>query len=79
MEVGGDKIKTGFLGPCLQGQQEPESSLPPVLLLHGFDSNVLEWRRVFGKLASHAPTYAVDILGYVLFSTLFSLLYMFLL
>ena len=65
VEIGRETISTGFLGPCLQGQQPTDSALPPVLLLHGFDSNVLEWRRVFGKLASIAPTYAVDILGYV--------------
>lgn len=65
VDVGGDSIKTAFLGPCLKGQQESQSSLPPVLLLHGFDSNVLEWRRVFGKLANITPTYAVDILGCV--------------
>jgi pimeloyl-ACP methyl ester carboxylesterase len=61
VDVGGEQIKTGFIGPCLASQQTSDSNLPPVLLLHGFDSNVLE---VFGRLASITPTYAVDILGY---------------
>ncbi|BBN17429.1 hypothetical protein MPTK1_7g14470 [Marchantia polymorpha subsp. ruderalis] len=38
---------------------------PPVLLLHGFDSSLLEWRRLFPLLeAGGAQSYAVDILGW---------------
>ncbi|NJL54956.1 alpha/beta hydrolase [bacterium] len=37
---------------------------PPLLLLHGFDSSVLEFRRLLPLLAHHAETWAVDLLGF---------------
>ncbi|MDJ0796592.1 MAG: alpha/beta hydrolase [Calothrix sp. MO_167.B12] len=36
----------------------------PVLLLHGFDSSVLEFRRLLPLLAAHQETWAVDLLGF---------------
>lgn len=36
----------------------------PILLLHGFDSSVLEFRRLFPLLANHHQTWAVDLLGF---------------
>ncbi|WP_017662818.1 alpha/beta fold hydrolase [Baaleninema simplex] len=36
----------------------------PILLLHGFDSSVLEFRRLQPLLASHRETWAVDLLGF---------------
>ncbi|GBF80812.1 alpha/beta fold hydrolase [Aphanothece sacrum] len=36
----------------------------PILLLHGFDSSLLEFRRLFPLLAKHHPTWAVDLLGF---------------
>lgn len=36
----------------------------PILLLHGFDSSVFEFRRLLPLLATQAPTYAVDLLGF---------------
>ena len=36
----------------------------PVLLLHGFDSSVLEFRRLLPCLATAARTWAVDLLGF---------------
>lgn len=37
---------------------------PPMLLLHGFDSSVLEFRRLQPLLAEHRSTWAVDLLGF---------------
>ena len=36
---------------------------PPILLLHGFDSSLLEFRRLITLLASTNETWAVDLLG----------------
>lgn len=37
---------------------------PPILLLHGFDSSVLEFRRLQPLLADQCSTWAVDLLGF---------------
>lgn len=37
---------------------------PPVLLIHGFDSSLFEFRRLLPLLEPHAPTWAVDLLGF---------------
>ncbi|MEL6930209.1 MAG: alpha/beta hydrolase [Cyanobacteria bacterium J06600_6] len=37
---------------------------PPILLIHGFDSSLLEFRRLLPILATHHATYAVDLLGF---------------
>lgn len=36
----------------------------PILLLHGFDSSVFEFRRLLPLLAAQADTWAVDLLGF---------------
>ncbi|MDB9312607.1 alpha/beta hydrolase [Spirulina sp. CS-785/01] len=36
----------------------------PFLLLHGFDSSLLEYRRLFPQLAPNAPTWLIDLLGF---------------
>jgi pimeloyl-ACP methyl ester carboxylesterase len=36
----------------------------PILLLHGFDSSVLEWRRLLPLLSTATETWAVDLLGF---------------
>ncbi len=35
----------------------------PILLLHGFDSSLLEFRRLIAKLGANRKTWAVDLLG----------------
>ena len=37
---------------------------PPILLIHGFDSSLLEFRRLLPILAAKQSTYAVDLLGF---------------
>jgi hypothetical protein len=37
---------------------------PPILLLHGFDSSMFEFRRLMPKLAKVHPSFAVDLLGF---------------
>jgi pimeloyl-ACP methyl ester carboxylesterase len=36
----------------------------PIVLLHGFDSSLLEFRRLFPLLAEHHRLYAIDLLGF---------------
>ncbi|HEY9693212.1 MAG TPA: alpha/beta hydrolase [Oculatellaceae cyanobacterium] len=36
----------------------------PILLLHGFDSSLLEFCRLFPLLATHHQTWAIDLLGF---------------
>lgn len=36
----------------------------PVMLLNGFDSSLLEFRRLIPKLAPHTETWALDLLGF---------------
>lgn len=40
------------------------SSDIPILLIHGFDSSIFEFRRLLPKLSSDCETWAVDILGF---------------
>jgi hypothetical protein len=51
-----DAIATAYV--C-QGQGQP-----PILLLHGFDSSVMEFRRLLPKLAEQTQSWAVDLLGF---------------
>jgi pimeloyl-ACP methyl ester carboxylesterase len=37
---------------------------PPILLLHGFDSSLLEFRRLMPLLAQQNQTWAIDLLGF---------------
>jgi len=46
-------------------QRKRRQRLPPVVLIHGFDSSCLEYRRLGRKLAARGiDTYAVDLLGW---------------
>jgi pimeloyl-ACP methyl ester carboxylesterase len=36
----------------------------PMLLLHGFDSSLLEYRRLWHLLTQHRPAWAIDLLGF---------------
>jgi pimeloyl-ACP methyl ester carboxylesterase len=51
-----DAIATAYV--C-QGQGQV-----PILLLHGFDSSVMEFRRLLPKLAEQTQSWAVDLLGF---------------
>ncbi|MEM8722274.1 MAG: alpha/beta hydrolase [Cyanobacteria bacterium P01_G01_bin.39] len=51
-----EEIKTSFVNQGSQGV--------PILLIHGFDSSLLEFRRLLPKLATQQSTYAVDLLGF---------------
>ncbi|CAG9461185.1 unnamed protein product [Pedinophyceae sp. YPF-701] len=42
----------------------PETGNPPIVLLHGFDSSCLEFRRLFPLLSERTDTYAVDLIGW---------------
>jgi pimeloyl-ACP methyl ester carboxylesterase len=63
-----DRLK--FQSISTQGQEIATSFVrlgsggTPILLLHGFDSSVMEWRRLQPLLAEGCETWAVDLLGF---------------
>ena len=64
-----DAISTAYVGPSLAegcsgaSAGQPQRSDEPFLLLHGFDSSAVEWRRTLPRLARHKEAYALDLLG----------------
>lgn len=42
----------------------PETTLPPLLLIHGFGANLNQWRHNLPALSRIAPVYAIDLLGF---------------
>lgn len=67
MEVAGlPPLQTSYVGPNLQSQSKHVSerqSKSPIMLLHGFDSNALEFRNIYPYLSQETDTYAVDLIG----------------
>jgi pimeloyl-ACP methyl ester carboxylesterase len=58
-------IATAFVHPELPGRADAaDCGELPVVLLPGFDSSVLEFRRLLPLLAQHYPTWAIDLLGF---------------
>ncbi len=55
-------IATAFVHAELQGSENFREM--PVVLLPGFDSSVLEFRRLLPLLAQQSPTWAIDLLGF---------------
>ena len=47
-----------------QGKEEQGKSCAPMLLLHGFDSSIFEFRRLMPLLAEQTETWAIDLLGF---------------
>ena len=47
-----------------QGNSDKPPSKPPILLLHGFDSSLFEFRRLVPLLAKQAQVWVVDLLGF---------------
>jgi len=45
------------------GMSKDEQDIP-ILLLHGFDSSLLEFRRLIPKLATSRQTWALDLFGF---------------
>jgi pimeloyl-ACP methyl ester carboxylesterase len=58
-------LETAFVGPSKQQQAQLKAvtNAPPVVLLHGFDSSCLEFRRLYPLLESRTETWAVDLVG----------------
>lgn len=50
--------------PIVTSLVQQGSSGTPIVLLHGFDSSVLEFRRLIPQLAPHQQTWAIDLLGF---------------
>lgn len=50
---------------AITGTKKGEKEQDPILMLHGFDSSLLEFRRLMPKLGElGAEAYAVDVLGW---------------
>lgn len=56
-----EPIATAFVR---QGEGNVPEGNTPMVLLHGFDSSVFEFRRLLPLLATHRPTWAIDLLGF---------------
>jgi len=54
----------GFAGGIATAYVHQGRGGTPILLLHGFDSSVLEFRSLVPLLAAHNETWAVDLLGF---------------
>ncbi len=50
--------------PILTNYVQQGSSGPAIVLLHGFDSSVLEFRRLIPLLAPYGEVWAIDLLGF---------------
>ncbi|KAG2454922.1 hypothetical protein HYH02_000751 [Chlamydomonas schloesseri] len=61
---GQPSIATAFVGPTASELASYPRDAPVVVLLHGFDSSCMEFRRLYPKLAASAPTYALDLVGW---------------
>mmetsp|Transcript_5594 Transcript_5594/g.11930 ORF Transcript_5594/g.11930 Transcript_5594/m.11930 type:complete len:428 (-) Transcript_5594:70-1353(-) len=55
-----ESVSVSFVGPSTLG----DASKPALLMLHGFDSSCLEFRRLFPLLEEEFSVYAVDVLGW---------------
>ena len=60
VQVGERDLRTSFV----RSQGASAAAANPILLLHGFDSSILEFRRLFPRLAPQRETWAVDLLGF---------------
>mmetsp|Transcript_41128 Transcript_41128/g.97723 ORF Transcript_41128/g.97723 Transcript_41128/m.97723 type:complete len:201 (+) Transcript_41128:98-700(+) len=56
-----EAVNTACVGPV---EAKIKTSENPVVLLHGFDSSSLEFRRLYPLLASQTETWAVDLIGW---------------
>jgi len=63
-EVAEAPVKTSYVGPS-QEVLDKAGDHPPLVLLHGFDSSAMEFRRLLPELEkAGVATYLVDILGW---------------
>ncbi|GFR41966.1 hypothetical protein Agub_g2766 [Astrephomene gubernaculifera] len=60
---GSPEIATAFVGPTAEELSRYPRNVPAFVLLPGFDSSCVEFRRLYPLLAAVAPTYAVDLVG----------------
>ena len=57
-------VSTAFVGPSPERKAAAAAAgTPPILLMHGFDSSGLEFRRLYPLLADAAETWALDLVS----------------
>ena len=54
-------VQTAAVGPTDAELEQHGPDSTPIVMLHGFDSSSLEFRRLYPLLAAAAPTWAVDL------------------
>lgn len=64
IEVGGlGPVSTPYISEVVESNSQP-SQRPAIVLLHGFDSSLLEFRRLYSLLAQEFDVFAVDLVGW---------------
>lgn len=67
VHIGGlPPVQVSFVGPTLKTEPRDRREgveLPPILLIHGFDSNALEFRNIYPYLSQDTDVFAVDLIG----------------
>lgn len=67
VQVPFERGTTAIATACVRGFPDQSTALfeaTPILLLHGFDSSLLEFRRLFPLLAAQRQTWALDLFGF---------------
>lgn len=57
-------IETSFVMAQPSSATAAPTDCAPILAIHGFDSSLLEYRRLFPKLSEQRATWAIDLLGF---------------
>jgi pimeloyl-ACP methyl ester carboxylesterase len=57
-------VQTAMVPPKSRSESASGKPLPPLLLIHGFDSSLLEFRRLLPVLEPELQTWAMDLLGF---------------
>jgi pimeloyl-ACP methyl ester carboxylesterase len=64
-QIQGAEIKTDLIAqPILTSYIQQGAGAIPIVLLHGFDSSLLEFRRIIPLLATQQAVWAIDLLGF---------------
>jgi len=64
--LGEAPLSTAYVTNAAETDAErcPAPSAPPILILHGFDSSLLEFRRLYPLLARQREVWLIDLLGF---------------
>ena len=63
-EPSASQLPVGVIETAFVYRKGKQTRNQPIVLLHGFDSSVFEFRRLLPLLAEHEDTWAIDLLGF---------------